>query len=105
MPENIRKHRNLAIILIAMQIACGVAALAMYFRRRVSFIKGGVIVLCVGQNYTHSNSCLIDIKCDRPFRYDKSEPIPDVDPLFLLLFDSGRLLRLFALGHFPETRS
>lgn len=34
-PNNIRKHRNIAIILMYFQFVCCIAALALYFRRKV----------------------------------------------------------------------
>ncbi len=38
MPNNIRKHRNISIILLIVQMVCAVAALAYYFRRKVSIL-------------------------------------------------------------------
>ena len=37
MPDNIRKHRNIAIILIAFQIVCAISSLALYLRRKVIY--------------------------------------------------------------------
>ena len=92
-PENIRKSRNLAIILTGIQFFCAIAALGLYFKRRVSF-KSISSLWSLEQNNPWHHCILISLVYHWPPWDFASQHKITLHPCFLLFVYSRSFLRV-----------